>query len=209
MKQAPANILPLLKSRMTSQASRQRRAGFWVCLSVFIWSIAWPVLAAYAADESANLEARVKAAFLYKFAGYVEWPPAAFAAADTPLTIGVIGAETIAGELVEAVTGRTVNERPVSVRRVNAGDSLDAIHVLFVGDIDRAQLAQILQDAHARSILTVTDSSSALEQGSIINFVVIDRRVRFEISLDSARKSSLHLSSRLLAVAETVRGGTP
>jgi hypothetical protein len=107
------------------------------------------------------------------------------------------------------VTGRTVNDRPVAVRRLKPGESLDGIHVLFVGKAENARLAQLAQTAQARSILTVTESEGALAQGIVINFVMVERRVRFEIALDSAEKSRLKLSSRLLAVAQQVRTGTP
>jgi hypothetical protein len=102
-----------------------------------------------------------------------------------------------------------VNDRPVVVRRLKPGDSLDGVHVLFLGKAETARLAQFTQAAQSRSILLVTESDGALAQGSIINFVMAERRVRFEIALDSAEKSRLKLSSRLLAVAQQVRTGTP
>lgn len=155
------------------------------------------------------LEQRVKAAFLYKFAAYVDWPATAFARPDTPFTIAVAGAEPLAVELSQAVAGRSVNDRPVAVRRVKPGESLDGVHILFIAKSESARLAQLMKTAQTRSILTVTESEGALAQGSVINFVVTERRVRFEISLDSAEKSKLRLSSRLLAVAQQVHTGTP
>lgn len=166
-------------------------------------------LLAGAPECAAQAEYQVKAAFLYKFAGYVEWPEAAFARPDTPVTIAVLGEEPVAAELEQAVTGRTVNERRIAVRRVKAGDSLAGAHILFVGKTESGKLGQILQSAAPQSILTVTESDGALAQGSVINFVVADRRVRFEISLPSAERSRLKLSSRLLAVAAQVRTGPP
>ena len=155
------------------------------------------------------LEQRIKAAFLYKFAGYVDWPAASFARSDTPFTIAVVGADPLAAELSQAVAGRTVNDRPVAVRRLKPGESLDGVHILFVGKGENARLAQLVKTAQTRSVLTVTESEGALAHGSVINFVLDDRRVRFEISLDSAEKSKLRLSSRLLAVAQQVHTGTP
>lgn len=160
-----------------------------------------------AAEGGDALEHRVKAAFLYKFAGYVEWPPALLAQADTPVTIAVMGAEPIAVELSQMVVGRTVNGRSLTVRRVRPGDSLAGVHVLFVGKTENARLPQLAQSAQPRSILTVSESDGALTRGSIINFVLADGRVRFEIARDTAEKSGLKLSSRLLAVAQQVRTG--
>lgn len=185
------------------------RAAVIACVVILAWFSGWPAANARAADDTEPLESRVKAAFLYKFVGFVEWPASSFAGPDTPVTIAVIGAEPIAAELSQMVSGRTVNNRPISVKRLKTGETLAGVHVLFIGADAGSRLSQIAQTAQSRSILTVTESAEALAQGSIINFVIADRRVRFEISLDAAEKSKLKLSSRLLAVAQQVRSGTP
>lgn len=182
-----------------------RRRTLLVCLALFACAAACPPSVAQAQDDAGALEQRVKAAFLYKFAGYVDWPAASFARPDTPLTIGVLGADAVANELAQAVAGRKHNERPIVVKRLKPGESLEGIHILFVGR-EAAGLRQVAQAAQSRSVLMVTESEGALAQGSVINFVVSDRKVRFDISLDSAEKSGLRLSSRLLAVAQQVRG---
>jgi hypothetical protein len=166
-------------------------------------------LLAQPADCAAQAEQHVKAAFLYKFAGYVEWPEASFPKPDSPIVIAVLGEEPVAAELEQAAAGRTVNDRRIAVRRVKAGESLAGAHILFVGKSESARLGQVLQSALPQSILTVTESDGALSQGSVINFLVADRRVRFEISLPSAERGRLKLSSRLLAVAAQVRTGAP
>jgi uncharacterized protein DUF4154 len=179
-------------------------------LALLAWCAGWPTTAVRAADEARALEERVKAAYLYRFAEYVEWPEGAFARRDTPVTIGVLGSESLADELAQAVVGRTINNRPVTVKRLKPGEPLAGVHVLFIGKAESARLNQLAQGAQPRSILTVTESDGALALGSVINFVVAERRVRFEISLESAEKSKLKLSSRLLTVAQQVRpGGTP
>lgn len=174
-----------------------------------VWIAGWASWSAQAAEGAELLEQRVKAAFLYKFAGYVEWPEKSFARPETPVMIGIMGNELLAAELVQAVTGRTVNDRIVTVKRLRAGESLSGIHILFVGRAESARLDQLAQSAQPRSILTVTESDGALTRGSVINFVLTDGRVRFEIALDTAEKSGLKLSSRLLAVAQQVRTGAP
>ena len=186
-----------------------RRAALLGGITVLACCTGWLITAAGAADDARTLEDRVKAAYLYRFAEYVEWPEGAFARRDTPVTIGVLGSETLADELSQAVVGRTINDRPVTVKRLRPGEPLTGVHVLFIGRSESARLNQLAQGAQPRSILTVTESDGALAQGSVINFVVADRRVRFEISLQSAEKSKLKLSSRLLAVAQEVRPGTP
>ncbi|HUF80865.1 MAG TPA: YfiR family protein [Burkholderiales bacterium] len=172
-------------------------------------AILWPGWSASATEEAPALEHRVKAAFLYQFAGYVEWPPNSFERADTPVTIAVVGAEPLAAELGQMTVGRTVGGRRVSVRQVKAEDSLAGVHILFIGRAESARLSQLARTAQPRSILTVTESDGALEQGGMINFVIVDRRVRFEVALDTVEKGGLRLSSRLLAVAEQVRKEAP
>lgn len=168
---------------------------------LFVWLMAFP---AYGADDGTDIEQRVKAAFLYKFASYVDWPVIAFPKADTPITIAVTGSGTIAAELVQLVSGRKAQGRSITVKRIAPGEPLGDVHILFVGRSESGRLAQWVQEAQAHATLVVTDMPGALGQGSAINFVLADRRVRFEISLDAAEKSSLKLSSRLLAVAQRV-----
>ena len=179
-----------------------RAVCFWCVIGLPVWN-------ASAAEDDATLEQRVKAAFLYQFTGYVEWPPATFAQAGTPVTIAVMGADLLAAELDQVVTGRMVGGRPVTVRRVKAGDSLAGVHILFVGVFENARLNQLAQATRSRPILMVTESEGALAQGSMINFILVDRRVRFEVALDPVEKSGLKLSSRLLAVAQQVRTEAP
>lgn len=160
-----------------------------------------------AAEDAASLEQRVKAAFLYQFASYVEWPALSFVQPDTPVTIAVMGAEQLAAELKQLAAGRTVGGRKVEVRQVRPGEALAGVHILFIGSAENARLAQVVQAAKARPVLIVTEADGALKQGSMINFVIVDRRVRFEVALDSVERSGLKLSSRLLAVAQQVKTG--
>ena len=148
----------------------------------------------------------LKAAFLYKFASYVEWPGAP-KSADTPITIGVAGADPFAGGAAEITRGRTVAGRPISVRRMMAGDPFDDLQILRQRPSARASERGLLADARSRPILTVTETAGALAEGSIINFTQDKDRVRFEISLYAAEQSQLKLNSRLLAVADSVHRG--
>ena len=148
-------------------------------------------------------EAGVKAAFLYKFANYVEWPPSAFASPTAPLVIGITGAEDVAAELERIIPGRSVNGHPVQVRRLKEGEGPAGVHVLFIGR-DHPVAQGVLSAVQAQPVLTVTESARGLELGSIINFVPAGDRLAFEVSLDSAEKSGLRISARMLAVARRV-----
>jgi hypothetical protein len=164
---------------------------------------AWSESVAGQIADSAS-EQSIKAAYLYKFASYVDWPDGVLDDPSTPLTIAVMGADALADELAVMTGDRTVNGRSISVRRLQAEEALDGVHILFVGAKGTGTLAALTPVAHAISALVVTESGDALELGSVINFRPVDQRIRFEVSLDSADKSRLRLSSRLLAVAEHV-----
>jgi hypothetical protein len=154
-------------------------------------------------------EESVKAAFLYKFPGFVDWPQGVLARPEEPMVIGVIGAEEVHGELVAIADARKPG-RPLVVKRVRDASSLAGVHMLFIGSRERARAAELLKAAQAAAVLTVTEWEGALRQGSVINFVTTgDGRVRFEISLEPAEKSNLRLSSRLLAVAQQVHSTRP
>jgi len=166
---------------------------------------AWqPALLAQPERAADTSETRLKAAFLYKFASYVEWPLMSTPGPGAPLVIGVMNSEPLMRELAEITVGRSVNNHPIEVRRVDHGDLLDGVQILFIGDVRGADLAPLLRHARQQPILTVTESKGAISDGSIINFTVERDRVRFEVSLPAAESSRLKLSSRLLAVASRV-----
>lgn len=166
-----------------------------------------PLVPARAADRAGGLERKVKAAFVYKFAGYVEWPTSAFPTAETPVTIGVMGDAAMEEELAKLVTGRTSSGRSVAILRVQPGEALPPLHLLFVAGSEEPQLKGQIRPAAGRPILIVTESNQALTHGSMINFVLVRGRVRFEVALDAVTAAGLSLSSRLLAVARSVVSG--
>jgi hypothetical protein len=169
--------------------------------SVFL---ATALLAHAADDATAALQQRVKAAFLYKFASYVEWPSQMFKAPDSPIVIGVSGAEGVAAELEKAVAGRRVGDRPIAVQRLVPGAAPDGCcHILFVGS-GTQQSGELLARARGQAVLTVTEAKGAPPKGSVINFLEADDRIRFDISREAAERNGLQLRSQLLAVARQV-----
>lgn len=154
-------------------------------------------------------EYRIKAAYLYKFAAYVEWPAAAFAKADTPVTIGILGADDMASELIKLKGGPLINNRAMEVKLLKSGEPLTGIQVLFVGRHESAALSRILDRVQTQPVLSVTELAGALGAGSIINFVPVDDRIRFEVSVAHAERSGLKISARLLAVAQKIESRRP
>ena len=152
------------------------------------------------------LERRVKAAFLFKFLGYAEFPAHAFADPSGPLTIAVVGSDDMAAELARIVSGRMVAGRPIAVRQVASHEPPPPVHLLFVAGNDAERAGRVLRAAPG-AYLTVTECDGGLRYGSVINFRIIDERVRFDVSLDAAEKKNVKLSSRLLTVANRVQKG--
>jgi hypothetical protein len=159
--------------------------------------------AAPALAQRDQSEAQIKAAFLYKFGSFVEWPARAFPRPDSPFIIGVMGSDPVASALEQVAAGRTVQGRPIAVRKLRRGEALEGLHVLFVGQAEAARLGEFQAAARAESILLVTESENALSRGSIINFVVEDK-VRFDIALPPAERGNLKISARLLTVARKI-----
>lgn len=175
------------------RADRRRWLGL-VLLGVC--SAAWPEA------ESEMDELHVKAAFLYKFTGYVDWPESAFGNADAPFVMGVLGSDALLAELSQVTAGRRIHERPIVVRRVQAAEAMASLHLLFVGR------SETLRAEVSRPVLIVSEAEGGMPHGSMINFLVVDRHVRFEIALPNVEKAGLRMSSRLLAVAQKVYQGT-
>lgn len=161
------------------------------------------VLGAVTAHAQVASEAAVKAAFLYKFPGYIDWPAEAFAAPDSPFVIAFSGADEVAAEMEKLAAGRSVSGRRVIVRRMREGDALRGLHILFVGRGDAGRTQLRTAQGHP-GLLVIGDSERALENGATIGFVPADDRVAFEVSLENAERARLRISSRMLAVARRV-----
>lgn len=152
-------------------------------------------------------EYQLKAIFLFRFAEFVEWPPQAFADAQAPLTICVLGEDPFDGYLDDAVRGEKVNDRPLEVRRYRELGQLGACHILFISSSERERMKRDLDALKGRSVLTVSDSDGFDRDGGMIGLELADNKVRLEINPDAARAADLKLSSKLLVSARIV--GTP
>jgi len=173
-------------------ASKRFGAG---ALAVFVGA-----LGPLQAQESAYSEDVVKAAFLYHFGTYVEWPAAA-ASSTQPITIAVLGADAVTAQLRTFLPGRTIGGRSVEVRPIARIQELRGDEMLFIGRENNSRLREVIAAVGTRPVLIVTDAVDGLADGAMVNFQLVDQRVRFEISLRKAEDSGLRLSSRLLSAA--------
>lgn len=159
---------------------------------------------AFSAETTPTREFQVKAAFLYNFVQFVEWPPQAFGAPDTPIIIGVLGQDPFGEFLDQLVSGEVVNGRPLVVQRFRSVGEIQACHVLFVSGSEGKRGQQIIASLGNRSILTVCDWEGLMDQGAMVQFVTERNRVRLRINLDSVKAAGLTISSKLLRSAETI-----
>ena len=195
---AARRVFPVLRRRKLLAGALACAALGWLANGV-----------ALANGTGPTLERKVKAAFLYKFLGYTEFPPSAFSDPAAPVVIGVSGADDLAAELTRIVAGRTALSRPITVKLIKEGEAPAGVHLLFVGGSDSARLRSVLKSAQPAPMLLVSEAENGLQQGSVINFKVVEERVRFDVSLEAADKHSVKLSSRLLTVANHVHKGAP
>lgn len=170
-------------------------------LAVFVlFTAGWPEATVRAQDVYD--EDSVKAAFIYHFSTFVVWPEPHRAGRD--FVIAVLGDDDVATELEQYLPGHSIQGRPMRARRLDSIDELDDADVAFIGAGRNHVLSQDLEAIGDRPVLVVTDAQGALDKGSMINFRIVDQRVRFEISLPAAERAGLILSSRLLAAAMLV-----
>jgi hypothetical protein len=171
---------------------------------IFALFISVPICEA-AEEPALAIQQRIKAAFLYKFAAYVEWPPSAFTDPESPIVIGVAGSDGIARELEQVVASRKIGGRPMQVRRLARGERAnDCCQILFVGAGEKERSSELLASTQGRPVLTVTETGADHASGSVINFLAEDGRIRFDISREAADRNRLHLRSQLLGVARQV-----
>ena len=178
--------------------------GRWLLLAFALLIGALPSGGRAATEIEVASESRVKAAFVYKFAEYVEWPDGRFDSIDEPFTIGIIGDDAVLRDLQAMVAGRAVGGRPLAVRRLEPAESIHAVQLIFVGRGSRAALARVAADRGV-PVLVVSEFQGALNEGAAINFIVSGTRLRFEVSIDNAEMRGLKLGSRLLSVAANTR----
>jgi len=148
------------------------------------------------ADASGVAERRLKVAYLYRVAAYVDWPDAAFARSDAPLVIGIAGDDALADQAAQFMDGRLVHGHPLAVRRVGAGQPPAGLHVLFAAATPAR--ARLLDAVHSQPVLTVCDGMP--ERRCVVNLVADGDRLRVRIDRLEALAAQLRVSARLLAL---------
>jgi len=173
-----------------------------VLVAALVWTTA--TRTGQAAEQPGVSEQEVKAAYLFHFTRFVEWPARA-GADDAEFVVAVLGASQF-GEMVErTLAGKTAQDRPLSVRRISQPGEAARAGILFVGSLEARRMPEILEAVQGRSVLTVSDAPGFAEQGGIIGFRVVDKRVRFDVNVEQASRAGLKISSEMLKLARIVR----
>jgi hypothetical protein len=145
----------------------------------------------------------VKAAFLFNFVKFTEWPGLA---ANTPLAVCVMGDDEIADALVTTVGNQLIGGRPLELNRTTDENTWPSCHLLFVSEAEANRSARALRDVQSLPILTVSDAKGFARGAGIVEFFTQGNRMRFAINVAAAERAGLHISSRLLGLAEVVGG---
>jgi len=155
--------------------------------------------------QSPPLEYQVKAAFLYQFSKFVEWPPQAFQNNQYTICIGVVDGGPMVSAL-QSIEGKETKGRRVAVKRFKTPEELAFCHILYVSPAMESRLAAILERLKGTSTLTVSDIRGFARRGGMINLITIEDKIQFEINVETAEKANLQISSHLLRLARIVSG---
>lgn len=179
-------------------------------IRIFLWFACWTSLlpVGLSGQEAPSLEYQIKATFLYNFAKFVEWPEESLARKQT-FSICVLGEDPFGEFLNKTVKGETLDQRQLVVHRLTRGANLKDCQILFIARSEREHFREILAALEASSnVLTVGDTERFLEAGGIINFKLVEGKVRFEVNLKAAERTQIKMSSKILRLAIVKVGET-
>jgi hypothetical protein len=145
----------------------------------------------------------IKAAYLLNFAKFVEWPADSFKDDSSPINLCILGADPF-GSALDTIKGKMVKGRPLKIRWNNKADDIEGCHILFISASEKQNLKQILYGLRSSNTLTVSEINGFAQLGGMINFIIVDQKVRFEINLDAVQRSRLKMNAQLLKLAKIV-----
>jgi len=162
-------------------------------------------LISYGDDEKPNKLHYIKAAFVYNFAKFVEWPDCNDEFdADNPITLCIMGKGPIV-EAFESLRGKKLHNRSLEIKHVSALEDVKACQILFITDSETKRIKKVIDALSGMHVLTIGDVKEFVDQGGVIELVMDERKIRFNINLKAAKKADLTISSRLLKLAKEIK----
>ncbi len=174
-------------------------------LQTILFFSAYNFPAALTAQTRPSSEYELKAAFLFNFAKFVDWPPNAFANSTAPFSVCVLGPDPFGSALDDALRGKVIAEHPASVTRVKRVADITGCQILFVSASESHLLPEVLSKLRGQYVLVIGETNDFASSGGVIQFTLEESRVRFFINTDAADRAGLKISSKLLALAKIVR----
>jgi hypothetical protein len=191
----PSQATPRWRALLGAWRERKASAKLWISASCLI---------ALSAQATSLPEYKVKAAFLYTFTKFIEWPEEAFEDSESPFTLCVVGKDPF-GSTLDLLTERTAQGRTILILRTNYWENLTTpCHVMFVAESERKRVYAIVAAFRLRPSLTVSDIKNFARQGGIINFIKKNKKIRFVINVDAGKRAGLKFSAQLLELATVV-----
>jgi len=196
-----------MTSLALKSAPARRSAAAWLHgAAVAVFMVAGAGTVCSRAEDASFSEYEIKSAWLLNFARFVDWPTTAFESPQSPIVIGIAGKDPFGRLLEKAFSGKTVKGRSLLVKRMAVDQKLSRCHILFVSVSERRRFRDIFEKLRASAVLTVGEADGFLDEGGIVNFVLKEKSVRFEINVQAAQAASLKMEANLLKVAVSVRG---
>lgn len=175
------------------------------CRVAFVMFLLMPVTLVTAQRSCQLPEYDVKAAFLYKFALFIDWPEKAFAETSSSFIFGILGNDPFDKTIDEMLSNKKIKGKSIIIKRYASYKEIDNCHVLFISKSKRHRLKTIFRYLATKPILTVGETPGFADAGGIINFIHQNKNIRFEINNESAQKHHLNISSKLLRLAKIIK----
>jgi hypothetical protein len=156
--------------------------------------------------QTAAEEYRVKAAFIFHFAQLVDWPPEKPTGTDNSLVLCTLGDDPFQGLLEGTVAGKAIGNRILRIRHLGEPQDMQTCQIVFLGRAQSKRIPVLVATLHNAPVLTVGETAGFLDAGGMIDFLLEDNKVRFEVNLDAAESADLKIGSRLLVLAQRVVG---
>jgi hypothetical protein len=184
--------------------------------AIAILPILLAALSLNAQNTSGSAEYLIKAGFIYNFANLVQWPSSSFAQPDSPIVIVILGEDHFGTTLDRASDGKKVNSRPFVLKRAKSISELQRTlgpqkdcQILYVSSSEMPHLNDAIQMLKGVPVLTIGETPGFARNGGIINLILEDNKVRFEVNVAAAKEADLNISSRLLALARIIQSPAP